>query len=458
MAEIKLKQRNTKMNEDDFKPKLDELTPRQKRVLKSFLLGKTDDEIQTLIQVTCQSTVRHHISNICHRFNLSNKADGGRFVTRVELIELFIQFKSDWVCANYHQKYGCLQNKPVRPGGAMVLNSPFYLQPTCESRCCEEVLEPGALVRILAPHKMGKTSLLNRVLAMAQDKGCYSITCNLRHDIDSSDLANPAAFFQQFFKTIAQRFLPGSDAGPIEIGGFPTKKSECTSYFQHHILSRIDVPLVLAIDEADRLFEYPAIAGEFFELLRCWFDYGKTPGFEEIWDRLRLVIVHSTDNYIHLNQNKSPFGNVGLSVRILPLQADRIQDLAKRYPLNGFNIPEVHRLMEMVGGHPFLIQQAFYSLWQQETTLDDLLKSAPTLSGIYRSHLQELLNQLKSTAGNASQSNLLDGLKQVIESEGKVQLTQEQTFILEGMGLVQLQGNQVHLSCEMYRRFFKDWL
>jgi hypothetical protein len=108
--------------------------------------------------------------------------------------------------------------------------------------------------------------------------------------------------------------------------------------------------------------------------------------------------------------------------------------------------------MEMVGGHPFLIQQALYSLWEGDTTFNELLEKAPTLNGIYRTHLQELLARLESG------SSLADGLQQAIESTGNVQLTQEQTFKLEGMGLVELQGNQVCVSCELYRRFFREWL
>ena len=50
------------------------------------------------------------------------------------------------------------------PRGQVPLNSPFYIErPPTELICFEEILQPGALIRIKAPRQMGKTSLMARI-------------------------------------------------------------------------------------------------------------------------------------------------------------------------------------------------------------------------------------------------------------------------------------------------------
>ncbi|WP_448601724.1 AAA-like domain-containing protein, partial [Thermoleptolyngbya sp.] len=55
------------------------------------------------------------------------------------------------------------------PVGLMAINSPVYVdRPPSETRCYDEILRPGALIRIKAPSQMGKTSLMVRVLEQAR--------------------------------------------------------------------------------------------------------------------------------------------------------------------------------------------------------------------------------------------------------------------------------------------------
>ncbi|MBD2664646.1 AAA-like domain-containing protein [Richelia sinica FACHB-800] len=60
----------------------------------------------------------------------------------------------------------------------------------------------------------------------------------------------------------------------------------------------------------------------FFGLLRALHEEGKR---REIWQKLRLVIVHSTEVYISLDINQSPF-NVDLSVELPEFNNQQILD------------------------------------------------------------------------------------------------------------------------------------
>lgn len=75
-------------------------------------------------------------------------------------------------------------------------------------------------------------------------------------------------------------------------------KDNCTAYFEEYLLAGLEQPLTLCLDEVDMVFEHPEIAADFFGLLRAWNDMGKS---RELWKRLRLVVVHSTEVYIPMN-------------------------------------------------------------------------------------------------------------------------------------------------------------
>jgi hypothetical protein len=57
------------------------------------------------------------------------------------------------------------------PDGPLCLESPVYIErPSLEALACAELEKSGSLLRIKAPRHMGKSSLLLRLLAYAQDQ------------------------------------------------------------------------------------------------------------------------------------------------------------------------------------------------------------------------------------------------------------------------------------------------
>jgi hypothetical protein len=73
--------------------------------------------------------------------------------------------------------------------GQVPLNSPFYIErPEVEIKCYESILQPGALIRIKAPRKMGKTSLMSRILDYAKQKDYHTAFLNLWSKENLTDL------------------------------------------------------------------------------------------------------------------------------------------------------------------------------------------------------------------------------------------------------------------------------
>lgn len=123
--------------------------------------------------------------------------------------------------------------------------------------------------------------------------------------------------------------------------------------------------------------------------------------------------------------------------------------------MNGldWDTAQAKQLMDMVSGLPYLVQQAVSHLrTHNDTTLQQLLATAPTSAGIYGDHLQGLLLSIQQ------QPELVTAFKQVVTATARVQLNSEQASKLHSMGLVHLQGNQVTPSCELYRQYFCEQL
>jgi hypothetical protein len=229
-------------------------------------------------------------------------------------------------------------------------------------------------------------------------------------------------------------------------------KVSCTLYLQEYLLTAIDSAVVLALDEVNRIFEYPDIASDFLPLLRSWYEDACEL---EIWQKLRLVVVHATEAYIPLDINQSPF-NVGLPIKLPEFSYEQVQELAVRHGLDWakgeLGTQNLAPLLAMVGGHPYLVRVALYHLAREELTLNKLLQEAPTLAGIYSHHLRHHLANLQA------HPELAAALKQVVTAPSSVQLEAIAAYKLESMGLVKLEENQATSCCELYRLYFREQL
>ena len=131
--------------------------------------------------------------------------------------------------------------------------------------------------------------------------------------------------------------------------------------------------------------------------------------------------------------------------------AEQVSQLAEQYGLEWDN-QAIELLMDLVGGHPYLVRIALHQLVETETSLATFLEEAPTESGPYGDHLRRHLCQLEE------QPELASAFQQAIASPDPVQIKSLDAFKLHSMGLVCLQGNAVVPRCQLYRQYFGDRL
>lgn len=329
--------------------------------------------------------------------------------------------------------------------GQVPLNSPFYVErPPIEANCYTAIVKPGALIRIKAPRQMGKTSLMSRILHQGEKQGYQTGFINLW----SRELfKNLDSFLESFCANVSLELGIEEKIDQYWKPQRYSSQTNCTNYFQSYLLKELKQPVILGLDEVDRIFQYSEIADEFFTMLRSWHEKGKN---NETWQKLRLVISHSQEVYISLDVNKSPF-NVGLPIDLNKFSLAQVQDLVKRHGLQ-WSDTEINQLMGMIDGHPYLVRTALYHIATNDLTLKQFLEIAPTEEGLYEDHLYRHLLILEEN------KQLKSAMLKLVNSDDAVTLEPTYAFKLKSMGLAESKGNKVIPLCNLYRIYFSDRL
>ncbi|MCU0536595.1 MAG: AAA-like domain-containing protein [Hydrococcus sp. Prado102] len=311
-----------------------------------------------------------------------------------------------------------------------------------EFLCYETLLQPGSLVRIEAPKLMGKTSLMERVLSKVTKEDYRIVSLSLEMADRQTHLTNLNKFLRWFCLNLSRELgLPNQLDRYWDEEGMGAKVS-CTTYLEEYLLAANESPLVIYLDDVDVLFPYPEVYEDFFGLLRSWYEKARS---RSNWKKLRLAIAHGTDVDLRLNINQSPF-NVGLSIELPELTKEQAQKFARQY---GLDESLIDPLMRLVGGHPYLLQQAFFHLKSYPNiTLEKLLAEATTDAGLYGHHLRECWLSLQK------EPKLMAAFQGAIASTKPVRLETISAYQLQSMGLVKLTGNEVEPRCQLYRSYF----
>jgi hypothetical protein len=351
---------------------------------------------------------------------------------------------------SFNQKVSNL-NQLEFPSGCVPLDSPLYIErPPVEELVFAEIKQPGSALRIRAPKNMGKSSLLVRILASAGAQGYRTVFIDFQ-EADGDAVKSLDRLLRWFCINVSRQLdlEPALAAHWDESMG---SKVSCKIYFESYLLNQIQAPIVLALNEVNRIFEHPSIAHDFLSMLRLWYEQARQ---HSSWRKLRFVMLQSTEFYTPLNLKPFPF-DVGLSLTLPPFSIEQIQCLALRYGLTWAEGETGQQrllpLHKLTGGYPYLVNLAFYHLHRETLSLERLLETAFQPSGIYGQFLRNQLTVVQNSLSLAS------ALHQVIHVLSGVRLEPAIAYELEGMGLIQLEGALARISCELYRLYFRHHL
>ena len=336
------------------------------------------------------------------------------------------------------------------PEGTMDAQSVFYVERPEDRIALNASKQPGVTITIKGPRQMGKSSLLMRMLNAAAQGGKRVVFLDFQL-FDKSALRDADTFFRQFCAWFTDE-LEMEDRVE-EYWQRPLGNSlRCTRYVDRYLLKELGAPLVLAMDEVERVFETD-FRSDFFSMLRSWHNERgskKWKNGEPVasrWKQFDLILVTSTEPYQLIeNLNQSPF-NVGEIIELTDFTRAQVADLNGRHPAP--LVPdEVEQLRGLLGGHPYLTRRALYLIASKRLRMADLLATAVKDRGPFGDHLRYHLFRLHG------QDDLIRCFREVLDRHT---CSDERIFWrLRGAGLVRREGQTVVPRCKLYADYFLE--
>ena len=324
------------------------------------------------------------------------------------------------------------------PSGAMAPDNSLYLERAADAEVMAAARRPPATLVIKAPRQMGKSSLLNRYLAECQQAGKQTALLYLS-DFEESELTDYPTFLTHLAQALWQALGEPPQAAPPSL----RSQRELTKYLERSLLAAFAQPVVFAFDEVDRVLGH-AWQSDFTTMLRNWHER-RSSNPPTAWARLGMALVTSTEPYLFIKDYaRSPF-NIGLQIELPPFDEQDSQKLNRLYQAR-LRAPQIGQMMELLNGHPYLTQLAFYHLTRPAALDFATLRSTATeRHGPFGAHLRALEYRLED-------AGLLDAMKQL--ATNGTQPDRDGFYRLHGAGLAREAGRRVVPANQLYVRFF----
>jgi nitroreductase len=333
--------------------------------------------------------------------------------------------------------------RPVLETGTISPDSHFYVRRRADSAveaCLAQ--KHGSTVVLKGPRQSGKSSLLARLHAFAKRERLRSVYVDFQV-FDASQLASLGGALRSLAERIARAIPTTVRPAAVWDSDLLGDKESFGAFLVSAALDPSLPPLVLLLDEVDRIFGEP-YRDDFFAAVRAWHNLR---AIEDAWQGLHLVLAHATEPALWIeNLNQSPF-NVGERLRLGDFSREEVADLETRHggPLHGS--AEIDGLMRLLGGHPYLVRQALYALVTERWSLAELETVAARDDGPFGDHLRRHLWSVGRSA------ELRTELARVVRGRG---CSDEGIFQrLLAAGLVEGETRATaRMRCSLYQTYF----
>lgn len=331
--------------------------------------------------------------------------------------------------------------------GTVKLDSSFYVVRSEDARALRSVTGEGTTTVIKGVRQIGKSSLLARAIAAAKTAKFRTFYLDFQ-SLEQAQFKDLSTLLKILARRIARELRPV--AQPEEFWNEDDGPKFCVSEFlRHAVLTPSEPPLALFLDEVDLVFAQPEYRDDFFSTFRFW--HNERANNPDTWNRLNIVIAHSTEPSMWIQDiHQSPF-NVGDRIRLREFTVAQIADLNKRYGHVLKTDTEVTKLHELVGGHPYLVRQALYSIGSNEWSFAELERQSAESDGPFGDHLKRYLFLISKDPG------LKAALKSALTSASCEDENHFQR--LAAFGLVEGSDRRsLRARCRLYERYFPDHL
>ncbi|MBL8190675.1 MAG: AAA-like domain-containing protein [Acidobacteria bacterium] len=275
-------------------------------------------------------------------------------------------------------------------GGAVPLDSSFYIERSTDREFHEAITRQDSLVLVKGARQVGKTSLLARGLQRAREHGAKIVLTDFQ-SLSADYLASSEKLILTLAETLADQL--GLAVYPSEIwNSFLSPGINFERFLRREVLGKIETQLVWGLDEVDRLFSCD-FGSDIFGLFRSWHNK-RALDPEGPWRRLTMVIGYATEAHLFITDlNQSPF-NVGTRLALEDFDLTQVAELNRRYGSPLRDRAEIARYFRLLSGHPYLVRRGLHELIARDWTLPDLEAHADQDEGPFGDHLRRMLVSL----------------------------------------------------------------
>ncbi len=340
------------------------------------------------------------------------------------------------------------KSPPIEPcGGAMPLNSKFYVERQVDTEFQTAIKRRDSIVLLKGPRQVGKTSLLAKGLQQAREAGVLVLLTDFQKLIDTQ-LQSLDTFFiaigQMFARQLRLRVLPQD----VWQADYPANIN-FENYFIDNILETTEKPVLWGIDEADILFNCP-FSNEIFALFRTWHNE-RALNPSNPCSRLTLAIAYATETYLFIkDQNQSPF-NVGTKLFLEDFTLKQVAMLNQRYGLPLKNNKEIKQFYQLVGGQPYLVRCGLNDLVNYNLALDEFIGKSTRDNGTYSEHLRRIVRLI------SDDEQLLPAMQNVLRGQSCPDY--DSFYRLRSAGILRGDSkDKVSLRCKIYEHYLREHL
>ncbi|MDX2032323.1 MAG: serine/threonine-protein kinase [Blastocatellia bacterium] len=332
-------------------------------------------------------------------------------------------------------------------GGAVPLDSRFYIERSTDREFHEAIERQDSLVLVKGPRQVGKTSLLARGLHQARERGARVVLIDFQ-SLGQEYFASSEKLILSLAETLADQL--DIDASPSRMwNSFMSPGINFERFLRREVLAKIDAQIVWGLDEVDRLFSCE-FGSDIFGLFRSWYNK-RALDPEGPWKRLTQVIAYATEAHLFITDlNQSPF-NVGTRMSLEDFNYEQVAQLNERHGSPLRDRAEIARYVRLVGGHPYLVRRGLHEMVARGWTLPLLEARADQDEGPFGDHLRRVLLSLSQDAA----------LREVVQDvlQGKPSANTDSFYRLRSAGLMAGESaRDLRPRCQLYANYLEKHL
>lgn len=420
-------------------------------------------------------------------FNLQNELKSNEHIQ--ENIDYYRSVLKEEIGENKGSKEA---NNHVFRNDALPIDSPYYIRRRLDQKCESEIQNIAGFVRLKGVHKIGKTSLLYRIIEKGKSLKYSTIFIDFQ-DFESTYLDNVHNFCIRFCQEIASQlekedetnsyfgngnsesnpqnpptnpnisrvyqrleFDLDSSSSQFESDNELSSTTKVKDYFEEEFLTD-DTNILLVMDNIDKVFEQETLSQEIGNMLARWHKDGKVPNNKgEKWAKLKMVLAHSTDYYAGSpNINESPLKGIDIvpNEDEFDFREEEIEQLANKYEVQ-LRQNDSQTIKSLTGGHPYLIRLSLEYLTNNNNDITNLLNIASTISSPFIKYLRDELLKYLEEYPTYKQAFIQVLTTRSIRVNNDLEL-QKIEFKLGALGLIKKEDNNILPRCQLYKDYFK---